>query len=148
MRDTNSRSEHSRELRKQTAAARRQRILDNGGLDFRALLEAEHVAKLEAIIKNRSMGQEGRANKTSVLRALIDEEVKRLSLAERVKLDQIDAFPGRSKPPTAINRAAPRYALNGDTWTGRGRKPVWVLDYLEAGGQLPDIEIKPANQPR
>lgn len=29
-----------------------------------------------------------------------------------------------------------------DTWTGRGRKPKWVEDYLNVGGKLADIEIK------
>lgn len=28
-----------------------------------------------------------------------------------------------------------------DTWTGRGRKPNWVLDRLKKGGKLEDFEI-------
>ena len=34
-----------------------------------------------------------------------------------------------------------------DTWTGRGRKPKWVEDYLEAGKKLADIEIKAPAKP-
>lgn len=29
----------------------------------------------------------------------------------------------------------------GDTWTGRGRKPNWVLERLKKGGKLADFEI-------
>lgn len=39
---------------------------------------------------------------------------------------------------------APKYMHPGDgsvTWTGRGRQPVWVRDYLEAGGSLEDLLI-------
>lgn len=28
------------------------------------------------------------------------------------------------------------------TWTGRGRKPIWVVKYLEAGGSLENIAIQ------
>ncbi len=31
---------------------------------------------------------------------------------------------------------------NDSTWTGRGRKPNWVVEYVNAGGILADIEIK------
>jgi len=27
------------------------------------------------------------------------------------------------------------------TWTGRGRKPKWVLEYLESGRNIDDIEV-------
>lgn len=38
----------------------------------------------------------------------------------------------------------PRYAKPGEpgvTWTGRGRRPSWIIDYLVAGGELKQIEI-------
>lgn len=40
--------------------------------------------------------------------------------------------------------SAPKYKHpeNPDvTWTGRGRKPKWVIAALEAGGSLEDLEI-------
>ena len=46
------------------------------------------------------------------------------------------------KPARA--KVAPKYAHPGDsslTWTGRGRKPRWVQEYLDAGKKLEDLEI-------
>jgi hypothetical protein len=40
---------HSKQLRKETAAARRQRILDEGGRDLRILLQKEDTAMLEKL---------------------------------------------------------------------------------------------------
>ena len=42
-------------------------------------------------------------------------------------------------------KAAPKYAHPENpelTWTGRGRKPVWIVEYLEAGKSLDDLLIK------
>ena len=42
------------------------------------------------------------------------------------------------------HKSAPKYRnpLNYDeTWTGKGRKPKWVVEFLEAGGSLDYIEI-------
>ena len=42
-------------------------------------------------------------------------------------------------------KAAPKYAHpeNSElTWTGRGRKPVWIIEHLEAGQSLDDLLIK------
>lgn len=29
----------------------------------------------------------------------------------------------------------------GNTWSGRGKKPQWVVDYLSAGGSLDDLHV-------
>ena len=42
------------------------------------------------------------------------------------------------------SKSAPKYANPADksmTWTGRGRKPNWVLDALAAGKSLDDLKI-------
>ena len=42
------------------------------------------------------------------------------------------------------SKSAPKYANPADrsqTWTGRGRKPNWVLDALNAGKSLDDMKI-------
>lgn len=42
------------------------------------------------------------------------------------------------------SKVAPKYANPADpeaTWTGRGRKPRWVVDALDAGRKLEDLEI-------
>lgn len=147
MRDTNARTEHSKELRKETAKKRRERILDQGGLDFRALIEREHVEMLDALVEQASI-RGGRHTKTSVFREMIKREYGLLKRNNNksgldqldIVSDQIDQQPkpallkdGKRVPPT-------KYQLNGQSWTGRGRKPLWVINYLSSGGQLEDIE--------
>lgn len=34
-----------------------------------------------------------------------------------------------------------KYRLNDDTWTGRGRKPKWLEDYLSQGGNLETLRV-------
>lgn len=35
-----------------------------------------------------------------------------------------------------------KYKLHDLTWSGRGRQPKFVMDYIEQGGKLEDLEIK------
>jgi DNA-binding protein H-NS len=54
-----------------------------------------------------------------------------------------DVFPSAVKRPTG--KAVPKYRNPGNpgqTWTGRGRKPKWVYEVLQAGADLTDLEIK------
>lgn len=49
---------------------------------------------------------------------------------------------GRKK---ARGKVAPKYRNPNnaaETWTGRGRKPLWVVAALESGKQLQDLAIK------
>lgn len=42
------------------------------------------------------------------------------------------------------SKGAPKYANPenpAQTWTGRGRRPVWVLDAIKAGKSLDDLAI-------
>ncbi|TWI33333.1 H-NS family nucleoid-associated regulatory protein [Paracoccus sulfuroxidans] len=42
------------------------------------------------------------------------------------------------------SKVAPKYAHPEDaslTWTGRGRKPRWIQEHLDAGKSLDDLEI-------
>lgn len=34
-----------------------------------------------------------------------------------------------------------KYQIDDLTWSGKGRKPQWVIDHLATGGKLEDIEI-------
>jgi DNA-binding protein H-NS len=43
------------------------------------------------------------------------------------------------------SKAPPKYANPNDqsmTWTGKGRQPEWIKEYLRSGKDLADIEIK------
>ena len=44
-----------------------------------------------------------------------------------------------AKPVTAPKYADP--ANPNKTWTGRGRRPQWVIAHIEAGGSLDDLAI-------
>ena len=50
---------------------------------------------------------------------------------------------GRSKSATAGVKGEIRYAnpAGGKGWTGKGRKPAWVVDALAQGGALSDFAI-------
>ena len=63
-----------------------------------------------------------------------------MKLAEMAGLDvSIEGLKVAKKQFVAAKYKNPS---NDSTWTGRGRKPNWVVEYLNAGGVLADIEIK------
>lgn len=47
--------------------------------------------------------------------------------------------PGKGKSVGVAKYANPEN--KGDTWTGRGRKPNWLLERLKKGSKLADFEI-------
>ncbi|MGV6808283.1 MAG: H-NS histone family protein [bacterium] len=54
-----------------------------------------------------------------------------------------DLFSGNAKS-ARVSNIKPKYYNPEDpqqTWTGRGRQPLWVKDYLGAGKSLDDIEL-------
>lgn len=41
-------------------------------------------------------------------------------------------------------KSTPKYRKPGEpdvTWTGKGRKPKWVVEHLDNGGKIEDLEI-------
>lgn len=48
-----------------------------------------------------------------------------------------------SEEPSSHTRTpAPiKYCLDGNTWTGRGKRPRFITAYLEAGGKLEDLAV-------
>ncbi len=52
--------------------------------------------------------------------------------------------PAGKKRASMKGKAQPKYANPADpqqTWTGRGRKPHWVLSHLEKGGDVEELAI-------
>lgn len=48
--------------------------------------------------------------------------------------------------PARVSRKAPRavavkYRRGADTWTGRGKQPVWLRDALAAGAALAEFKV-------
>lgn len=53
-----------------------------------------------------------------------------------------DLMGGSGKKPKT--KSAPKYAHPENpskTWTGKGRKPAWVVEHLDGGGSLEDFAI-------
>lgn len=46
------------------------------------------------------------------------------------------------KPNRAVRPDKYRNPDDGETWSGFGRRPAWVIAWLEAGKALEDLEIK------
>lgn len=68
----NSDTAHSRQLRKETAAKRRQRIIDEGGRDLRILLEQEETRMLAQL--QQASGRPGQPETaTAVIKQLIQK---------------------------------------------------------------------------
>lgn len=82
-------------------------------------------------------------------KALKTLEIRRLAEAKKAAETaakeygfSLDELLGGS--PKKGSKSAPKYANPGDksqTWTGKGRKPKWVNEALEAGKSLEDLAI-------
>ena len=63
-----------------------------------------------------------------------------------LRKEDLAARYGSRRPRPGHNGALAQYRdpINpAQTWTGKGRKPQWVQDYLAAGKSLQDLEIDP-----
>ena len=76
-----------------------------------------------------------------VMRQELKSKMQKLAEEAGYSLDDIIAG-GKIKAPT--KKATPKYEKPGEpttTWTGRGRKPLWVLAALDEGKVMEDLEI-------
>ena len=67
------------------------------------------------------------------------------ALAKSKGFDMADLFGDAPKAAKEKKTVAPKYRNPADvmqTWTGRGRKPTWVVEELAAGGSLEDFLIR------
>lgn len=74
----------------------------------------------------------------SEARKEIDDVLKRYN----VTIDQVIGIKYKKTKTGALS--LPRYRNPDDfsqTWTGKGRKPRWVINFLKRGGELEDIAI-------
>lgn len=81
----------------------------------------------------------------------IDSFEDRALKAARAEMDAIARQHGftfdqvmAKAPATGRKSVAPKYANPADksqTWTGRGRKPKWVVEALDKGKSLEDLSI-------
>ncbi|QPT38934.1 DNA binding protein, nucleoid-associated [Oligella ureolytica] len=86
------------------------------------------------------------ADELRSLRAKIDSELKKREAKERQearkKIIDIAKTHGINIAELAKNERLYRNPDNQwETWTGRGRKPKWVKEWLEAGRSLEELEV-------
>ena len=99
-----------------------------------------HRAKVDSAIQKREANNLARARAEA--KKLADEYG--VSLKSLVKEDSATTKP-RKKPARTTKKVPPKYRHPDDaslTWTGRGIKPKWVVELLENGVKLEDLEIK------
>jgi DNA-binding protein H-NS len=115
------------------------------------------VSELEELVKQCNSQIESRKKSK---RKELARTFRQLARTEGLEVSEIveesAASAARKRRPTKAaskktgrkktrGKVAPKYRNPGnsaETWTGRGRKPLWVVAALESGKQLQDLAIK------
>jgi DNA-binding protein H-NS len=101
-------------------------------MDLDKLSYAELVAlksKVENEIKSREQEEKARAKK----------QIVELARTHGLSIEELLGKGGGVRKPVEAKYRHPQHPEL--TWTGRGRKPVWVQELLAAGKSLQDIAI-------
>lgn len=79
-----------------------------------------------------------------LLQEVCSELLRRARAVESSKYGDVTVpkTPGELWPVPVTKKSNLRYALGEDTWTGKGKRPQWVLDALDRGLSLYDLLIK------
>ncbi|MDN0082452.1 H-NS histone family protein [Crenobacter sp. SG2305] len=68
------------------------------------------------------------------------QQIRELAKTYGLSVEEVLAkASGASRKPVEAKYANP--ANSEQTWSGRGRKPVWVQEYLDSGKTLESLEI-------
>lgn len=107
-------------------------------IDLNGLSAAELRTLLEDVKAQLTKAEE--AESRQAFEAMM-EAAKKVGLTPKELLRRYGqegpAAPAAKEAPAAVYRNP---ANPAETWTGRGRKPRWVLDWLEAGKSLDDLQ--------
>ena len=107
-------------------------LMNLSNMDFTQLLELKN--EVEAEIKRRESEEKAKAKKQII-------ELARLhGLSAADLIGKTLGSSGSTRKPVAAKYAHP--SNPSITWTGRGRKPLWVLDWLSKDKLLTDLLIK------
>lgn len=108
----------------------------------------ESLAELRAKIADltRQADELVRLEKASVIEE-VRKKIQDYNLTARdLGLDMTSSIAsrGRSRGAGRADRPEPKYRdEHGNEWSGgRGRKPAWVLQVIEAGGNIEDYRIR------
>ena len=95
------------------------------------------LAKLQAQIDIRI--------KEKLAETKVDVKNKILALLSESGFTLSDIFPSASQQKETASPAKKsvrvKYSDGQNTWTGRGRTPLWVKSFVESGGTLASLEV-------
>lgn len=76
------------------------------------------------------------------------EAVEKVAVAGGLTKSDLQERYGRTTTRGKKSAMPPKYQdpESDSTWTGKGRRPAWVADFLKRGGELAALEIKEQNQ--
>lgn len=75
-------------------------------------------------------------------RKLARQELEKLAAEKGFRLEDLISNATPPKTPVAVKYRHPENSAL--TWTGRGRKPGWVEEYLGKGGSLEELLVSKA----
>ncbi|MEO5350887.1 MAG: H-NS histone family protein [Magnetococcus sp. YQC-3] len=107
-----------------------------------ANMSLDELVKMKAEVEHL-IGQKQKAQKKELY-------LKMSEMAKAAGFGSVDEFlasqGGRSRAPRADKgvKMPPKYQSKDgkSTWSGKGRKPGWVVQHLAAGGKIEALEIK------
>lgn len=105
----------------------------------------KEVDKIQRAIKTK----ENRDKKATLAKLVLVARKSGFELHELMDSNASDkAVPGSIRVPSRKSgkrgKVAPKYknpANESETWTGRGRQPIWVKNYVESGGSMDQVTI-------
>lgn len=100
-------------------------------------LSLEELDQLQKAIQIE-LGQRRAKEEESLLND-IRQKAALLGLSSEELLSRLGKTPGRKKGAVP---AAFRNPETGAEWSGRGRKPNWVVEFLKQGKSLDDLRIR------
>lgn len=102
-------------------------------------MSLEHLKELKGRVDRAIASFEDRRRKAA--RAAIEEQARSMGFS----LNELLEMAGGRSAGRARKSGQPKYANPANpsqTWTGRGRKPGWVVDALKAGKSVDSLAIK------
>lgn len=106
--------------------------MDLSGLNISELRELQDQVK--QALKDREYQEQAKAR----------EQILAIAQSAGISLQDLLGAQSRSKNPAVKSKVAVRYRSPSDAllqWTGRGRQPKWVQDWVASGRSLDEIRI-------
>ena len=75
-------------------------------------------------------------------KSVVVEEMKAKIKAYGISAKDLGFFDVKVSEPKKVSTVAVKYRHGDYTWTGRGRQPKWIGEYVANGGNLDDLLVK------